>query len=166
MLIRLSPSSLKDGRWHEYVVRFVLGGAATVVTGLIAKRFGAAVGGLFLALPAIFCASVTLIETHEIRRKRHEGLAGDRRGREAAALDSAGAAIGSIGLLAFAAVFSLLVQSGVAIAFVMAMEAWLTISVSAWWIRRKLRITTARRRVGRSEANLRANRPLASSPPR
>ena len=29
--IRFSPSSLKEGRWYEYVVRFALGGAATVV---------------------------------------------------------------------------------------------------------------------------------------
>ena len=33
--IRFSPSSLKEGRWYEYVVRFALGGAATVLTGLI-----------------------------------------------------------------------------------------------------------------------------------
>jgi hypothetical protein len=60
--IRFSPSSLKEGRWYEYVVRFALGGAATVFTGLVSSRYGAAVGGLFLALPAIFCASATLIE--------------------------------------------------------------------------------------------------------
>ncbi|WP_035647037.1 DUF3147 family protein [Bradyrhizobium sp. ORS 285] len=166
MLIRLSPSSLKDGKWHEYVVRFALGGAATVVTGLIAKGFGAAIGGLFLALPAIFCASVTLIETHEIRRKRQEGLTGERRGREAAALDTAGAALGSIGLLAFAALFSALVRSGVAIAFVAATAAWFTVAVSAWWIRRKLRVTAARRAMSRSEPDLQGREPLANSPRR
>lgn len=57
--IRISPSALKQGRWYEYVVRFALGGAATVLTGLISSRYGAAVGGLLLALPAIFCASAT-----------------------------------------------------------------------------------------------------------
>jgi hypothetical protein len=74
-------------------------GAATVFTGLIGSRYGASVGGLFLALPAIFCASATLIEKHEIRRKREAGLVGSRRGREAAALDAAGAGLGSIGML-------------------------------------------------------------------
>ena len=86
--ISLSPSSLKEGRLYEYLIRFVLGGAATVFTGLVSSRCGASIGGLFLALPAIFCASATLIEKHEIRRKREAGLDGRRRGEEAAALDA------------------------------------------------------------------------------
>jgi hypothetical protein len=105
--IRFSPSSLKEGRWYEYLIRFALGGAATVFTGLVSSRYGAFIGGLFLALPAIFCASATLIEKHEIRRKREAGLTGGRRGQLAAAVDSAGAALGAIGMLAFAIVFSL-----------------------------------------------------------
>lgn len=62
--IRFSPSSLREGRWYEYLIRFALGGAVTVFTGLISSRYGPSVGGLFLALPAIFCASATLIEKH------------------------------------------------------------------------------------------------------
>ena len=93
--IRISPSSLREGRWYEYVVRFALGGAATVFTGLVSSRYGASVDGLFLAFPAILCASATLIEKHEIRRKRKAGLVGERRGEEAAALDAAGAARGA-----------------------------------------------------------------------
>ena len=64
----------------------------------------------FWLLPAIFCASATLIEKHEIRRKREAGLDGERRGQGAAALDAAGAALGAIGMLAFAVVFWLLVE--------------------------------------------------------
>lgn len=30
--IRFSPSSLKECRWYEYLLRFALGGAATVLT--------------------------------------------------------------------------------------------------------------------------------------
>ena len=114
--IRFSPSSLREGRWYEYVVRFALGGAATVFTGVISSRYGAAVGGLFLALPAIFCASATLIEKHEIRQKREAGLVGQRRGQQAAALDAAGAALGALGMLSFAIVFWLLVESSIAAA--------------------------------------------------
>ena len=84
-LIRFSPSSLREGRWYEYLIRFALGGAVTVFTGLISSRYGPSVGGLFLALPAIFCASATLIEKHEIRRKREAGFAGERRGPRSAA---------------------------------------------------------------------------------
>ena len=101
MQIQLSTSSLSDGRWYEYLVRFALGGAAPAFTGLISSTFGASIGGLFLALPAIFCASATLIERHEIRRSNSGGR-GERRGRKAAALDAFGAALGSLAMVAFA----------------------------------------------------------------
>jgi hypothetical protein len=137
--IRISPSSLREGRWYEYVVRFGLGGAATVFTGLISSRYGASFGGLFLALPAIFCASATLIEKHETRRKREAGLDDERRGQQAAALDAAGAALGALGMLAFAGVFCLLVERSITGAFAGASLAWLCVSVAAWFARRKLR---------------------------
>jgi hypothetical protein len=136
-VIRLSLSSLRDSRWYEFAVRFALGGAVTVLAGLVSDRYGASVGGLFLAVPAIFCASATLIETHEIRRKREAGLRGVRRGREAAALDSAGAALGALGLLAFAAAFFLLVETSVPAAFAVASLAWLSVSVFAWYAWRR-----------------------------
>lgn len=138
--IRISPSALKEGRWYEYLVRFVLGGGATVFAGLISSRYGAAVGGLFLALPAIFCASATLIEKHEIRRKREAGLAGKRRGQMVAALDSAGAALGALGMLAFAAIFWLTVKENAFGAFAGASFAWLLVSGAAWYARRKMRL--------------------------
>jgi FtsH-binding integral membrane protein len=137
--VRLSSSSLREGRWYEYVIRFGLGGATTVLAGLISSQYGVSIGGLFLAVPAIFFASATLIEKHEIRRKRETGVAGERRGQQAAALDAAGAALGAIGLLAFAFVFSLLVESDVPIAFVSASLVWLIVSVTAWYLRHKLR---------------------------
>jgi hypothetical protein len=147
--ISFSPSSLREGRWYEYLMRFALGGAATVFTGLLSSRYGASIGGLFLALPAIFCASATLIEKHEIRRKREAGLAGERRGKEAAALDAAGAALGAFGLLAFASVFSVIVESSILGAFVGASLAWLIVSVAAWYVRRKMRSARRRRTAGK-----------------
>ena len=48
----------------------------TVVAGLIAARFGPVIGGLFLAFPAIFPASATLIEKHVRERKEKAGLPG------------------------------------------------------------------------------------------
>jgi hypothetical protein len=139
MPIRFSLSSLKEGRWYEYLIRFTLGGVATIFTGLISSRYGASIGGLFLALPAIFCASATLIEKHEIRRKREAGLDGAQRGREAAALDATGAGLGALGMLGFAIVFSLTAETSVAAAFVGASLAWLVISMTAWYVRRKMR---------------------------
>jgi hypothetical protein len=148
--ISFSPSSIKEGRWYEYLIRFALGGAATVFTGFISSRYGASVGGLFLALPAIFCASATLIEKHEIRRKREAALDGRRRGEKAAALDAAGAALGSLGMLAFAIVFASMVEISVAAAFIGASLAWLIVSVAAWCVRRKMRVIRKCPRVLRS----------------
>ena len=151
--ISLSPSSLKEGRLYEYLIRFVLGGAATVFTGLVSSRCGASIGGLFLALPAIFCASATLIEKHEIRRKREAGLDGRRRGEEAAALDAAGAVLGAFGLMAFAVTFSLTVQDSVPAAFIAASLAWAVVSIAGWCVRRKMR-TVRRLRGARNLVSL------------
>ena len=106
--------------------------------GVIAARFGPVVGGLFLAFPAIFPASATLIEKHVRRRKEKAGLSGVRRGREAAALDAAGAALGSLGLAAFAVVIWLLIERSPALALVLVTAAWLTVAVLAWAVRRWL----------------------------
>jgi hypothetical protein len=104
MIVRAKLSALKQGHWYEYLVRFGLGGIATVVAGLVADTWGPAAGGLFLAFPAIFCASATLIEKHERERKKKKGLKGKERGKDAAALDAAGAGLGSIALAVFGAV--------------------------------------------------------------
>ena len=123
MIVQFKPSALRQTRWHEYLVRFVLGGAMTVVAGLIAARFGPVVGGLFLAFPAIFPASATLIEKHVRERKEKAGLPGARRGKEAAALDAAGAALGSFGLAAFGLVIWLMIVQSPAWALVLAVAA-------------------------------------------
>jgi len=140
VIVKLSLSALKDSHWYEYLIRFVLGGTVTALTGVISSRFGPSVGGLFLALPAIFCASATLIASHEERRKQETGLRGRRRGQQAAALDAAGAALGSIGMLAFALTFWLLVERGAIAAFVAALAAWIVISIAAWWGWRRFRV--------------------------
>ena len=42
--IRFSPSSLREGRWYEYVIRFALGGAGTLLQVDIERRQGNAAG--------------------------------------------------------------------------------------------------------------------------
>jgi hypothetical protein len=100
MKISLDLSALGKTKWYEYALRCAFGGSITVAAGLVAKKWGPGVGGLFLAFPAIFPASATLVEN--TRKKQQHGVDGTTRGREAAGLDAAGAAIGSIGLIAFA----------------------------------------------------------------
>ena len=140
MLVRIKASALRDTHWHEYALRFGLGGLATVCTGLIAEVFGPAMGGLFLAFPAVFCASATLIEKHERNRKQKAGLPGTRRGRQAAALDALGAALGSVGMLAFAAVmWTLPGRMGPLPAFIVASLVWMLASACLWWGWRRVR---------------------------
>ncbi|MGH6876551.1 MAG: DUF3147 family protein [Rhizomicrobium sp.] len=139
MVVRVKLTALRETSWHEYLIRFVLGGAATALTGFIAKNFGPETGGLFLAFPAIFVASTTLIEMHERKRKERAGLQGSRRGREAAALDASGAALGSLALLVFAILVWRLPHSWGALALVAAFAAWAAIAVFLWFIRRRLR---------------------------
>jgi hypothetical protein len=104
MRIRIDLTGLRRTKWHDYIVRFLFGGLITAVAGLIAERCGPGIGGLFLAFPAIFPASATLVEKHEKQKKNRAGLQGTVRGREAAALDAVGSALGCIGLVGFALV--------------------------------------------------------------
>ena len=104
----------------------------------VADRFGPIVGGLFLAFPAIFPASATLIEKHERERKEKIGLAGARRGKEVAALDAAGTTLGSFGLAAFALIIWLLIERSASLALVLATATWFAVAVLAWWLRRRL----------------------------
>jgi NAD(P)-dependent dehydrogenase (short-subunit alcohol dehydrogenase family) len=85
-MIKVDLSSLRETKPHEYAMRFLFGGICTVLAGLVAKRFGPAVGGLFLAFPAIFPAGASLIEDHEKKRKAEYGLDGTVRGRLAASI--------------------------------------------------------------------------------
>lgn len=132
MLVKVAFGALREGRWYEYVLRFVLGGAATVVTGLIAKSAGPEIGGLFLAFPAMLCASATLIDTHERRRKREAGLSGTQRGRDAAALDGSGAAFGSLALMAFAMIIYSITMWAPWTALCLASLTWCITAVFCW----------------------------------
>jgi hypothetical protein len=102
MKVQVNIAALKQTKWYQYAIRFLLGASITVCAGLIAEKFGPELGGLFLAFPAIFPASATLIEKHEKERKQRSGLLPGHRGQDAAALDAAGAAMGSIALILFA----------------------------------------------------------------
>jgi hypothetical protein len=140
MRVRINLASLKQIRWHEYLTRFLLGGAITVATGLIAEHFGPVIGGLFLAFPAIFPSGATLIEKHERDKKRSAGIPHTIRGRLAAALDARGAAMGALALAAFGSViWQLLPRYNAALVFAGAVAAWLTLAILLWRIRKLLR---------------------------
>jgi hypothetical protein len=139
MRIKVDLSTLGQTKWHDYAVRFLFGGLITALAGIIAKRFGPGIGGLFLAFPAIFPASATLIEKHEKEKKKALGLKGEARGRSAASIDAAGSSMGSIGLFVFAlVVWQFMPRARAWIVLAGAIVLWLGVSVAVWQIRKAL----------------------------
>jgi hypothetical protein len=135
MKVKASTAALKQTKWYEYAARFFIGGAVTVFTGLVAKKFGPTVGGLFLAFPAIFPASATLIEKHEKQKRERAGMPPGHRGQDAAALDAAGAAMGSIGMITFAIfVWFALPRYPTWAALIGGAIVWFAASLSIWKI--------------------------------
>jgi hypothetical protein len=138
MKISADFSAIKKTKWYEYAARFLLGGSVTVVAGLLAKYYGPVFGGLFLAFPAIFPASATLVDKHEREKKQRAGIKQTTRGRQVAGVDAAGAALGSLGLATFALViWKLLPVWNIASVFITASAAWFGVSGVLWWIRKK-----------------------------
>lgn len=140
MVVKARFSRLRQTEWWEYLVRFLFGGVVTLLAGLVASRYGPVIGGLFLAFPGIFPAGVTLVERHERKKKERSGMSGLRRGRAVAGAVAAGAALGSVGLAAFATVAWLLVpRLGAGLSLSAATAAWLAVGVLAWFARSRLR---------------------------
>ncbi len=138
MLVSLDASSFKRTKWSEYALRFAIGGIMTAAAGLVGKHFGPGIGGLFLAFPAIFPASVTLIAKHEQQKKAQKGLHGERRGKEAAAVDAAGTVLGGLGLMLFAGVTWWLLPSGSpALVLAAGTGAWILGSSLLWLLRKR-----------------------------
>ena len=137
--IKVDFSTLGLTKWHDYTVRFLFGGLITALAGIIAKKFGPGIGGLFLAFPAIFPASATLIEKHEREKKESLGLKGTARGRSAASIDAAGSSMGSIGLFVFAwIVWQFMPRDRPWIVLAAATLLWLGVSMAIWQIRKAL----------------------------
>lgn len=149
MIVQAKLAAVKGIRPHEWVIRFVFGGAVCVLAGWIAQHYGAAIGGLFLAFPAIFPAGATLVEAHERRHKARAGFDGTHRGRIVAGIDAAGTALGCGGLACFALLCWLtLPRLATAAVFVLATVAWLVVAAALWRLR-KSRWWRSRGRAGR-----------------
>ena len=115
----LAPEGIKKPAAWEYVVRFMFGGLVTVCTGLVTRRYGHAVGGMFLAFPAILPASLTLV-------KRHDG-------RSCATDDACGARLGALALAGFAAVVAGTAGHWPpALVLTAATAAWFAIATTLW----------------------------------
>jgi hypothetical protein len=139
MQVKVDYSSLRQAKWHDYAIRFVFGGLITAGAGLVANKWGPVIGGLFLAFPAIFPASATLIEKHEKEKQEAQGPKGAERGKEAASADAAGSAMGGLGLLVFAVlVWKLMPNHKAWLVLTAATLSWLSVSVLIWYFRRRV----------------------------
>jgi hypothetical protein len=137
MKIQIDLPSLRRIRWYEYLTRFVLGGAVSVLAGLIAQSFGPVIGGLFLAFPAIFPASATLLDKHEREKKKRADIPVTVRGRLAVALDARGAAMGSIAMGAFAyLVWKALPSHNAAVVLGGGLILWVSVAAGIWRLRK------------------------------
>lgn len=137
-MIEFKLTALKNTMPSEYALRFLFGGACTALAGVVAKQYGAEIGGLFLAFPAIFPASASLIEKHEEERKRRIGSDGKRRGRFAAGSDAAGASLGALSLVLFACIVWQSVRHLHPLTtIVLATVAWLIAAIGLWELRKR-----------------------------
>lgn len=117
---KIKLSSLKKTKAWEYVVRYLFGGLITCAAGVVAEKYGPAIGGLLLAFPAILPASLTLVKQHD--------------GRSKAVDDARGARLGSLALVAFGVAVWLTAEVWpAAIVLVAALVVWIIASAGAWW---------------------------------
>ena len=138
MPVRVDGSALRDSKWSQYALRFLFGGIVTAIAGLVAQHYGPVIAGLLLAFPAIFPASATLIEKHEKQQKEKNGINGTVRGRQAASVDAAGSAMGSLGLLVFAVItWQFLPAHSAGAVLGAATVAWAVVSVFVWQLRKR-----------------------------
>ncbi len=140
MVVKFQLSAVRRTKWYEVILRILFGGLTTVATGMIAKSYGPVVGGLFLAFPAIFPASATLVEKHEKEKKQRAHIDGVNQARRAVALEARGTAMGSIGLVAFAiVVWQFLFGKPAWLVLTAATLSWLITSLLIWELRRVAR---------------------------
>jgi hypothetical protein len=142
MIVDINLASLKITKPHEYAIRFFFGGLVTAAAGLIAMRYGPVIGGLFLAFPAIFPASATLIESHEKQAKQKAGYDGTSRGRIAAGIDATGTFLGALALLVFAFIlYRFLPSHRPTLTLAAASLLWLILSILLWLLVKRRHFT-------------------------
>jgi uncharacterized membrane protein (GlpM family) len=109
---RVELAHLKEVRAKELLVRFALGGAVSIIAGIISKAVSARFGGMFLAFPAILVASLTFVQ--------------DKEGTRRADRDAIGAVLGGASLVVFAAVGeSMFGRHSSVLVLVASLGAWL-----------------------------------------
>jgi hypothetical protein len=121
---RLELRESAKAKPRDLLIRFLAGAATSVASGVVTLAFGARVGGLLLAFPAILAASLTLIEQQEDSVDARE--------------DARGAIAGGCAMAVFAAVAALMFGhlAGVLV-LAIAAAAWMATAallyLVLWW---------------------------------
>lgn len=119
LIPQVEPKEIAQHKPSDYTVRFVFGAAISLAAGLIGMKFGPIVGGVFLGFPAILPASLTLIEKKD--------------GKEQASIDSLGAVLGAVAMIAFAVLVVLTASRwGVVVTLVVALVVWLAVAFALY----------------------------------
>lgn len=126
---RLDLGKLREASLKDYGIRFVLGGAVSVLAALLSHWATPRFGGIFTAFPAILLASLTLIGEHD--------------GQEESAEDAEGRVAGALALVVTAIFLSLtlthlagaaVLSAGLVLWLVVAMGIY-GLAVRAGWLR-------------------------------
>jgi uncharacterized membrane protein (GlpM family) len=123
--VRTQLEKVGDVRLRDLGVRFAFGALTSAVAGALSIVVDPIVGGVLLAFPAILAASLTLIAEEEDRSEARE--------------DARGAAVGALGLAAFAAI-GVLAFTKIAwpLALAAASGGWLVVAIGLYvllWVR-------------------------------
>jgi len=118
---QVDPGKLGTHRFGDYAMRFLFGAGISLVAGLAGMAFGPKIGGVLLGFPAILPASLTLIQKKE--------------GKEEASIDSLGAILGAVAMVAFAGVVTVWAASwGVVPSLVVAMIVWFLVAGGLYFL--------------------------------
>jgi uncharacterized membrane protein (GlpM family) len=117
-LWKLDFSQLKDIKIQEYLIRFLFGGAVSVLAQLITQWTTGRIGGIFTAFPAILLASLTIINRQS--------------GREAAENDARGGIIGAIAFVITAIVLTVTLEWLAGWSLLLALLVWLVCGIGLY----------------------------------
>ena len=138
---KLDLSQLKQIKLKDYIVRFLFGGAVSVVAALISALTNDRIGGIFTAFPAILLASLTIINRMD--------------GKHEAEKDARGAIVGAIAFVITAIVLSLTITllAG-ALALPLALVVWLLCAIGLYALSYRsgwLRVNKPQQNVARTQ---------------
>jgi len=112
-------SQLKHIEFKDYAVRFLFGGAISVLAALVSQLTNGRIGGIFTAFPAILLASLTIISREDGKHETEE--------------DAKGGIVGAVAFVITAIVLSLTLKllAG-ALALLLAVVVWLLCAVGLY----------------------------------